>query len=51
MVDRLVLISNQQIVLDGPRDDVIATLQKNAKKSQGVAQTAPSEAPKEGLND
>jgi ATP-binding cassette, subfamily C, bacterial LapB len=51
MVDRLVLISNQQIVLDGPRDDVIATLQKNAKKSQGAAQMTPPEAPKEGLND
>jgi ATP-binding cassette subfamily C protein LapB len=39
MVNRLIVISGHQIIIDGPRDDVIARLQANAQK-----QATPSTA-------
>ena len=36
MVNRLIVISGHQIILDGPRDSVIAKLQENAKKQQEI---------------
>lgn len=36
MVNRLIVISGHQIILDGPRDNVIAKLQENAKKQQEI---------------
>ena len=40
MVTRLIVMGNQQIVLDGPRDQVIAKLQEAAKKQQEKQQEA-----------
>jgi ATP-binding cassette subfamily C protein LapB len=40
LVNRLIVVANQQIILDGPRDKVIARLQELAKKHQDVAQTS-----------
>ncbi len=36
MVSRLIVISGHQIILDGPRDAVIAKLQEGAKKQQEI---------------
>lgn len=44
LVNRLIVVANQQIMLDGPRDQVIAQLQEAAKKQQeasAAAQAAP----------
>ena len=41
LVNRLVVVANQQIVLDGPRDQVITQLQEAAKKQQEVAKATP----------
>ena len=40
LVHRLVVVANQQIVLDGPRDQVIAQLQEAARKQQEAAVAA-----------
>lgn len=40
LVNRLVLISNHQVVLDGPKDQVIAQIQEIAKKEQAAAMSA-----------
>jgi len=40
LVSRLIVVANQQIVLDGPRDQVIAQLNENAKKQQESAKAA-----------
>ena len=40
MVNRLIVIANHQIVIDGPRDQVIAQLQEAAKKQQEKQQEA-----------
>ena len=37
LVSRLIVVAGNQIVMDGPRDQVIAQLQKAAKKQQEVA--------------
>jgi ATP-binding cassette subfamily C protein LapB len=39
MVNRLIVISGHQILIDGPRDVVIAKLQEVMKKQQETAHT------------
>jgi ATP-binding cassette subfamily C protein LapB len=39
MVNRLIVISGHQILVDGPRDVVIAKLQEVIKRQQETAQT------------
>jgi ATP-binding cassette subfamily C protein LapB len=43
MVNRLIVISGHQILIDGPRDVVIAKLQEAIKNQQETAQTLRSE--------
>lgn len=37
LVDRLLVVANHQIVIDGPRDEVINKLQENARQQQAAA--------------
>lgn len=40
LVNRLIVVANHQIIVDGPRDQVIAQLNENAKKQQEAAKAA-----------
>jgi ATP-binding cassette subfamily C protein LapB len=44
LVNRLVVISNHQVVLDGPKDQVIAQIQEIAKKEQAAAMASQGQA-------
>jgi ATP-binding cassette subfamily C protein LapB len=48
LVNRLVVISNHQVVLDGPKDQVIAQIQEIAKKEQAAAMTSQGQAQQSG---
>jgi len=50
LVDRLIVVSNHQVVMDGPRDQVIAKLNENAMRQQAAqAQGAAASAPPSAL--
>jgi ATP-binding cassette, subfamily C, bacterial LapB len=40
MVNRLIVVSNHQVLMDGPRDQVIAQLNENAQRQQEAARAA-----------
>jgi len=42
MVNRLIVVSNHQVLMDGPRDQVIAQLNENAQRQQEAARAAMS---------
>ena len=46
LVDRLIVLENGQIAVDGPRDKVVAHLRKVRAKQQGAALAADSEDPR-----
>ena len=50
LVDRLIVVSNHQVVMDGPRDQVIAKLNENAMRQQAAqAQGAAASTPPSAL--
>lgn len=44
IVDRLVVIDDGKVVIDGPRDDVLRYLQENEQKQKGQQQSVPAVA-------
>jgi ATP-binding cassette subfamily C protein LapB len=48
LVNRLVVISNHQIVLDGPKDQVIAQIQEIARKEQAAAMSTQGQPQQPG---
>ena len=44
LTSRLIVIGNHQIILDGPRDQVIAQINENARKQQEAAKAAQAAA-------